>query len=186
MSLCLLTSCGGSRGRKPPGRLLSGRFFAAKIPLGKSGIRGIEGVLPSRLRARCPRSQEKPLRGAGHFHGGRSGHPTLRVSGGCTSESADRFLRAACDMPAFVAGEGAGSRLFIHTYGAGMLAGRRHAPPASDGRCRGRAEVDEAARDLRYLDPRRYEHAARTLDGTGRKVGAWRKVHRAREETTSP
>ena len=41
------------------------------------------------------------------------------------------------------------------------------------------------ARDLRYLDPRRYEHAARTLDETGRKVGAWRKVDRARQETGS-
>ena len=36
------------------------------------------------------------------------------------------------------------------------------------------------AMDLEYLDPRRYEHAARTLDETGRKVGAWRKTHRAR------
>ena len=38
------------------------------------------------------------------------------------------------------------------------------------------------ARDLRYLDPRRYEHAARSLDETGRKVGTWRKVDRARQE----
>ena len=29
--------------------------------------------------------------------------------------------------------------------------------------------------DLRYLDPRRYEHAARALDEIGRLVGAWRK-----------
>ena len=36
------------------------------------------------------------------------------------------------------------------------------------------------AADLGYLDPRRYEHAARALDETGRKVGAWRKTHRAR------
>ena len=36
------------------------------------------------------------------------------------------------------------------------------------------------AMDLSYLDPRRYEHAARALDETGRKVGAWRKTHRAR------
>ena len=36
------------------------------------------------------------------------------------------------------------------------------------------------AMDLEYLDPRRYEHAARALDETGRKVGAWRKIHRAR------
>ena len=34
--------------------------------------------------------------------------------------------------------------------------------------------------DLGYLDSRRYEHAARALDETGRKVGAWRKTHRAR------
>ena len=39
--------------------------------------------------------------------------------------------------------------------------------------------------DLRYLDSRRYEHAARSLDETGRKVGAWRKVDRARQETES-
>lgn len=36
------------------------------------------------------------------------------------------------------------------------------------------------ATDLEYLDLRRYEHAARALDETGRKVGAWRKTHRAR------
>ena len=36
------------------------------------------------------------------------------------------------------------------------------------------------AMDLKYLDPRRYEHAARAFDETGRKVGAWRKTHRAR------
>ncbi len=35
--------------------------------------------------------------------------------------------------------------------------------------------------DLRYLDHRRYEHAARSLDETGRLVGGWQKVHRARE-----
>ena len=37
------------------------------------------------------------------------------------------------------------------------------------------------ARDLRYLDLRRYEHAARSLDETGRLVGGWQKVQRARE-----
>ena len=37
------------------------------------------------------------------------------------------------------------------------------------------------ARDLRYLDPRRYEHAARSLDETGRLVGGWQKVHRAQK-----
>lgn len=35
------------------------------------------------------------------------------------------------------------------------------------------------ARDLRLLDARRYEHAARSLDDTGRRVGAWRKAHHA-------
>ena len=39
------------------------------------------------------------------------------------------------------------------------------------------------AHDLRYLDPRRYEHAARGLDETGRSIGAWSKAHRAREST---
>ena len=37
------------------------------------------------------------------------------------------------------------------------------------------------AHDLRYLDARRYEHAARSLDDTGRRIGAWRKAHHARE-----
>lgn len=37
------------------------------------------------------------------------------------------------------------------------------------------------ATDLEYLDRRRYEHAARSLDETGRKIGAWRKTHRARD-----
>ena len=37
------------------------------------------------------------------------------------------------------------------------------------------------AHDLRYLDARRYEHAARRLDEVGRRTGAWRKAHRARE-----
>ena len=40
------------------------------------------------------------------------------------------------------------------------------------------------ARDLRYLDSRRYEFAARSLDETGRKVGAWRKTHRGQEGTS--
>lgn len=35
------------------------------------------------------------------------------------------------------------------------------------------------AHDLKYLDPRRYEHAARNLDETGRLVGGWKKAHRA-------
>jgi hypothetical protein len=35
------------------------------------------------------------------------------------------------------------------------------------------------AADLRLLDRRRYEHAARTLDDTGRLVGSWMKVHSA-------
>ena len=37
------------------------------------------------------------------------------------------------------------------------------------------------AHDLRHLDRRRYEYAARCLDETGRKIGAWRKAHRARK-----
>lgn len=37
--------------------------------------------------------------------------------------------------------------------------------------------------DLGHLDRRRYEHAARCLDETGRKVGAWGKAHRARQRT---
>lgn len=41
------------------------------------------------------------------------------------------------------------------------------------------------AHELRYLDLRRYEHAARCLDDTGRKIGAWSKVHHAKESTAS-
>ena len=37
------------------------------------------------------------------------------------------------------------------------------------------------AHDLRHLDRRRYEYAARRLDETGRKIGAWTKAHRARQ-----
>jgi hypothetical protein len=33
--------------------------------------------------------------------------------------------------------------------------------------------------ELRYLDPRRYEHAARTVDEIGRLVGGWIKANRA-------
>lgn len=39
------------------------------------------------------------------------------------------------------------------------------------------------AQDMRYLDSRRYEHAARCLDEIGRKIGAWSKTHRAKEST---
>lgn len=35
------------------------------------------------------------------------------------------------------------------------------------------------ATDLKVLDRRRYEFAARTLDETGRSVGAWAKAHNA-------
>lgn len=35
------------------------------------------------------------------------------------------------------------------------------------------------ATDLRHVDTRRYEHAARTLDEIGRLVGGWRKADRA-------
>ena len=41
------------------------------------------------------------------------------------------------------------------------------------------------ARDLWCLDHRRYEHAARSLDETGRKVGAWSKAQRAQESPRS-
>ena len=37
------------------------------------------------------------------------------------------------------------------------------------------------AHDLRHLDRRRYEHAARSLDETGRRIGAWTRAHRDRE-----
>ena len=35
------------------------------------------------------------------------------------------------------------------------------------------------AMDLRYLDKRRYEHAARSLNEIGRLVGGWMKAHSA-------
>lgn len=41
------------------------------------------------------------------------------------------------------------------------------------------------ARDLRSLDRRRCEFAARSIDATGRSVGAWRKAQRAKERTQS-
>ena len=41
------------------------------------------------------------------------------------------------------------------------------------------------ARDLRILDHRRYEYAARSIDETGRRVGAWSKAHSAEERTRS-
>ncbi len=37
------------------------------------------------------------------------------------------------------------------------------------------------AKDLRLLDLRRYEHAARALDEIGRLIGGWRKAHGAAE-----
>ena len=37
------------------------------------------------------------------------------------------------------------------------------------------------ARDLHCLDTRRYEYAARSLDDTGRRIGAWRKAHQSHE-----
>ncbi len=39
--------------------------------------------------------------------------------------------------------------------------------------------------ELHYLNSRRYEHAARTIDEVGRRVGAWRKAHHAHESTRS-
>lgn len=35
--------------------------------------------------------------------------------------------------------------------------------------------------DLQYLDERRYEHAARSLDEVGRLIGGWQKAENARE-----
>jgi len=35
------------------------------------------------------------------------------------------------------------------------------------------------AADLRLLDRRRYEHAARSLDDTGRLIGGWMKAYNA-------
>ncbi len=35
------------------------------------------------------------------------------------------------------------------------------------------------AMDLRFLDKRKYEHAARSVDEIGRLVGGWLKAHRA-------
>lgn len=37
--------------------------------------------------------------------------------------------------------------------------------------------------DLRYLDERRYEYAARELDGIGRRIGQWSKVHGRKNDT---
>ena len=37
-------------------------------------------------------------------------------------------------------------------------------------------------RDMHYLDLRRYEYAARSLDAIGRKLGAWKKIHHAKEK----
>ena len=39
------------------------------------------------------------------------------------------------------------------------------------------------ARDLKILDLRRYEFAARSIDDTGRRVGAWTQAHRAQKRT---
>ena len=39
--------------------------------------------------------------------------------------------------------------------------------------------------DLRHLDRRRYEYAAKCLDDTGRRIGSWMKAHRAKERTRS-
>ena len=35
------------------------------------------------------------------------------------------------------------------------------------------------AHDLRHIDDRKYEHAARTIDDVGRMVGGWIKTHHA-------
>ena len=41
------------------------------------------------------------------------------------------------------------------------------------------------AHDLKLLDSRRHRHAVRSLDATGRRVGAWRKTHRRYESARS-
>ncbi len=41
------------------------------------------------------------------------------------------------------------------------------------------------AYDLRAIDRRRYEHPARSLDETGRRVGAWRKMDHVRKGSES-
>ena len=41
------------------------------------------------------------------------------------------------------------------------------------------------AYDLRAIDRRRYDHAARSLDETGRRVGAWRKAHHGKKSSGS-
>jgi hypothetical protein len=38
------------------------------------------------------------------------------------------------------------------------------------------------AAELRLLDPRRYEHGARTIDEVGRLIGGWAKAHAANGE----
>ncbi len=41
--------------------------------------------------------------------------------------------------------------------------------------------LSRMATEMRYLDPRRYEHAARGLDEVGRLVGGWVKAHDAQK-----
>ena len=41
------------------------------------------------------------------------------------------------------------------------------------------------AADLKLLDRRRYEYAARTLDDTGRLIGGWMKAHHASSSATA-
>jgi hypothetical protein len=42
------------------------------------------------------------------------------------------------------------------------------------------------AHDLHHLDARRYEHAARALDGIGRSIGAWTRANEGRETRPAP
>jgi hypothetical protein len=42
------------------------------------------------------------------------------------------------------------------------------------------------ATELRHLDLRRYEHAARSIDEIGRLVGGWQKAHAARDGGVTP
>jgi len=41
------------------------------------------------------------------------------------------------------------------------------------------------AHELRFLDSRRFQHAVRSLDATGRSIGAWRKAHKRHEGNRS-
>ena len=52
-------------------------------------------------------------------------------------------------------------------------------PSAGPNGLRAAVPVAALAKDLGHLDERRYEHAARAVDETGRVIGGWRKAHEA-------